>query len=167
MIRRLLNKLFPFKMAMRNGMKVGKGVSLASKHSVVFGTEPYLIEIKDHVRLSGNVCFLTHDGGTWAFRHKDEYKDIFKYGRIIIGENSFLGYGCTVLPGVTIGKNCVIGAGSVVTKDVPDDMVVAGVPAKIICTTEEYAEKCKNNMPSGIDLNQYYRDKKKELQKHY
>lgn len=167
LVTRFLNRLFPFEMAKRNGMKVGIGVSLASKRSIVFGTEPYLIEIKDYVRLSGNVCFLTHDGGTWAFRHEEEYKHVFKYGRIVVGEYSFLGYGVTILPGVTIGKNCVIGAGSVVTKDVPDGMVVAGVPAKIICTTKEYAEKCKNSMPHGIDLDKYYSNKKKEILKHY
>lgn len=51
---------------------------------------------------------------------------------ITIGDNVWFGGHCTVLPGVTIGNNAIIGAGSVVTKDVPDCAVVAGNPAKII-----------------------------------
>lgn len=167
MIKSLLNKLFPYQMAVRNGMKVGKGVSLASKHSVIFGTEPYLIELGNYVRLSGNICFVTHDGGTWAFRYREEYKNVFKYGRIIVGDHSFIGYGSTILPGVTIGKNCVIGAGSVVTKNVPDGSVVCGVPARLVCTTEAYAKRCVDAMPKVIDLTNYYQNKKEELLKHY
>lgn len=49
---------------------------------------------------------------------------------ITIGAGSFLGSKCTVMPGVTVGRACVVGAGSVVTKDVPDGWVVAGLPAK-------------------------------------
>ena len=45
---------------------------------------------------------------------------------------------------VTIGSNCIVGMGSIVTKDVPDHSVVAGVPAKVICTTEQYLEKHKD-----------------------
>ena len=51
---------------------------------------------------------------------------------VTIGDGSFIGFGVHISPGVTIGKNCVIGAGSVVTKPIPDYSVVAGVPAKVI-----------------------------------
>lgn len=53
-------------------------------------------------------------------------------GKVIIGADSWLGYGVQVMPNVKIGKHCVIAAGSVVTKDVPCFCVAAGVPAKII-----------------------------------
>lgn len=49
-----------------------------------------------------------------------------------IKKNAWIGAGATILPGVTIGENAVIAAGAVVNKDVPDDAVVAGIPAKII-----------------------------------
>ena len=56
-----------------------------------------------------------------------------EYGKpIVIGDDSWMGGNCCVLPGVTIGKRVIVGAGAVVTKDVPDDAVVAGNPAKII-----------------------------------
>lgn len=45
------------------------------------------------------------------------------------------------MPGVTIGKNCIIGCGAVVTKNIPDNSVAVGVPARVIETIEEYAEK--------------------------
>jgi len=49
-----------------------------------------------------------------------------------VGEGALLGAGSIVLPGVNIGKWCVIGAGSVVTKDIPDDVVTVGIPARIL-----------------------------------
>jgi len=55
------------------------------------------------------------------------------YGRpIVIKSKAWLGAGAIVLPGVTIGENAIVGAGAVVTSDVPDNTVVAGVPAKVI-----------------------------------
>ena len=51
---------------------------------------------------------------------------------IHIKENAWIGSGATILPGVTVGKNAVVAAGAVVSKDVPDNTVVAGVPARII-----------------------------------
>ncbi len=55
---------------------------------------------------------------------------------ILIGENCWLGGNVTILPGVTIGNNCVIGAGSVVVKDIPDNSVAVGNPAKVIKTLQ-------------------------------
>ena len=66
---------------------------------------------------------------------------MIKYGRIEIGEEAFVGTRSIIMPGGHIGKHSVVGAGSIVTKDVPDYTVVAGVPARIVCTTKEYAEK--------------------------
>lgn len=52
--------------------------------------------------------------------------------RICIGDNVWIGYGAQIMSGVTIGSNVIVGAGAIVTKDVPDNVVVAGVPAKVI-----------------------------------
>jgi acetyltransferase-like isoleucine patch superfamily enzyme len=49
-----------------------------------------------------------------------------------VGNNCWIGYGVCVLRGVTIGDNCVVGTSAVVTKDVPDNAVVAGVPARVV-----------------------------------
>lgn len=166
-IKKILMRINPLRVAQLAGMKVGENLSLVSPRSVNFGTEPYLIEIGNNVRISGNVYFLTHDGGTWAFRYKDKYKNIFKYGRIKIGDYTFIGCGATIMPGVSIGKNCVIGARSVVTKSIPNGIVVAGNPAKKICTIEEYAEKCKRTMPQNLDFDLYHKNKKEALCRYY
>lgn len=150
------------KRALADGLIEGEGCSIIGRR-VNFGSEPYLIKLGNHVRVSFNVTFVTHDGGTWAFRDIPQYSDVIKYGAIVVGDNSFIGCHSIILPGVTIGKRCVIGAGSVVTKDIPDGMVACGVPARVIMTTEEYAEKSKSNM-LPYDKDKYSRNKKAYLQ---
>lgn len=105
-----------------------------------FGSEPYLIKIGSDVTLSGNVTFVTHDGGVGLFR--DKYPGINVYGEIFIGNRVFIGVNSIILPGVTIGDNVVIGAGSVVTRDIPSNVVAAGVPARIIKSIDEYKDGC-------------------------
>ena len=139
-LKKMLGKKDPVQSAIAAGMQVGKGFTCMG--GCYFGSEPYLITIGNDVRLSANITFVTHDGGTWAFRDIPEYADVIKYGRISIGDRTFIGCNVTIMPGVKIGKRCVIGAGSVVTKDVLDNTVVAGVPAKFLMTTEEYAKSC-------------------------
>lgn len=148
------------KYAIRGGLKVGNNVNVMSQ--VNFGSEPYLIEIGNNVLISSNVSFITHDGGTWAFTDLDEYKEVIKYGKIIIGNNVFIGAKSTIMPGVRIGNRCVVGAGSIVTKSIPDGYVVAGIPAKVIMTTEEYAKKSKDNM-KPYDIKEYKNNKKQYL----
>ena len=137
----------------QKGIKIGKNCSIHK--NVVFGTEPYLITIGDHVRITCGVKFVTHDGGLWVPREMglvDERAD--KFGRIEIGDNVNIGWNAIIMPGVTIGNNCIIGAGAVVTKDVPCNSVVAGVPAKFIETIEEYAEKNKDKIVLTKGMNE-------------
>lgn len=149
-------------MAKKEGMQTGKNVRVMG--GVDFGSEPYLITLGDNITISFDVHFVTHDGGTWAFRDIDEYKNVHKFGRIRIGNHSFVGGGTIILPGVSIGERCVIGAGSVVTRDVPNGMVAVGVPARVIMTTTEYARKCKACM-GDFDEEQYKENKRDYLSK--
>ena len=155
----------PVKYARSLGVKIGNDVRLISikSGSGTFGSEPYLVVIGNHVTVTGGVRFVTHDGGVWVFREQDP--DIEVFGPIVIGDNVFIGYGAIILPNVTIGNNCVIAAGSIVSKNVPDGMVVAGVPAKVIKTTEEYAESIKNTKTSVRSLS--YADKRQLLEKKF
>ncbi len=121
-----------------------------------------MITLENEVRISSDVSFVTHDGGTWAFRDQPEYADVIKYGKIHVGERTFIGMGSIIMPGVTIGKRCVIGAGSVVTKDIPDGNVAVGVPATVIMTTAEYARKSKDDL-RPYDVNAYMQNKKAYL----
>lgn len=87
---------------------------------------------------------MTHDGGLWVLRNLyQDMKSADYFGRIIIEDNVNIGWNVIIMPGVKIGKNSVVGCGAVVTKDVPENSIVAGVPAKVIETTEEYYNKKK------------------------
>lgn len=121
--------------ARARGVKIGKGCSIATR---MFGSEPYLVEIGDNVQITNDVRFFTHGGG-WVFRHKDPEFDSF--GKIKIHDNVYIGNGTMILPGVIIGNNVVIGAGSIVTKSIPDNVVVAGNPARIVCTIDDFFVK--------------------------
>lgn len=68
----------------------------------------------------------------------EERKNFIEFGKpVTIGENVWIGGHCTILPGITIGKNFVIGAGSVVTKDIPENVVAVGNPCKVIRVINE------------------------------
>lgn len=121
------------------GLKLGAQVRVIGKPD--FGSEPYLVEIGDHVTISSRVSFITHDGATWVFRHRPEFRGRQRFGRIRIGNNCFIGERAIILLGVAIGDNCVVGAGSVVTRSVPANSVVAGVPARFISTYDDYVRR--------------------------
>ncbi|MBI5586779.1 MAG: acyltransferase [Deltaproteobacteria bacterium] len=103
------------------------------------GPEPYLIKIGNHCTIAPNVLFLVHDGATWVFTGDDP--SLQKFAPIIIKDNCFIGMNSIIMGNVTIGPGSVVGAGSVVTKDVAPDTVVAGNPARVICTIGEYRDK--------------------------
>ena len=144
----------------KEGATIGKECKINGH--IVWGSEPWLITIGDHVELSNDVNLITHDGATWVFREKERYEKVIRYGKIVIKDNCFIGARTIILPGVTIGPNSVVGAGSVVTKDVLPNMVYAGNPARPICHLKDYAEKCLEQTPD-YDYDAYMADKKKEV----
>lgn len=131
------------------GVRIGTGCRISTAS---WGSEPYLIEIGDDVHVTRGVCFVTHDGGVWVARRRHPSMDVF--GRILVGDGSYVGNFSTVLPGVAIGRSCVIGANSVVTKSIPDGVVAAGNPARFVCWTEDYLARmrrhdcCTHGMPA-------------------
>lgn len=145
------------------GLKIGDNCSLISP-GPNFGSEPYLIEIGDNTTVSFDVAFVTHDAGTRVLRNlatNEKEKQTVIYGKITIGNNCFIGCRSTILPGVKIGDNVIIGAGSVVNRDIPSNSVAAGVPCKVICGLEEYKEKHKDDFLYMVNLP--YEEKKKFL----
>ena len=137
------------------GAKIGANCYIGNIE--IFGSEPYLVEIGDNVYFSGiNIKLLTHDGGTMQLNHMGiTDKKYDNFGKIKIGNNCFIGVESIILKNVTIGNNCIVGAGAIVTKSIPDNCVVAGVPAKVVCSVEEYYEKNKNMYDDTVGWNRY------------
>ena len=123
----------------KRGVKIGDKTYI--EKNVVFGSEPYLISIGDNVRITSNVKFITHDGGMWVARNLGILENADKFGKINIGNNVNIGWNVILMPGVNVGSNCIIGAGAIVTKDIPNNSVAAGVPARVISSINEYCEK--------------------------
>jgi acetyltransferase-like isoleucine patch superfamily enzyme len=118
------------------GVKHGDDCRFVSKN---WGSEPYLIEIGNHVHITKGVSFITHDGSVWVFR--DKIKDFDIFGKIKIKNNVYIGNNTIIFPGVTIGNNCIIGANSLVTKSIPDNCVCAGNPIRYISSTSSIGKK--------------------------
>jgi maltose O-acetyltransferase len=123
-------------------MKVGKNChGLAA--STIDVAHCWLIEIGDNVTFAPQTYLLAHDASTKRFL------DYTKIAKIKIDDNAFIGARALIMPGVTIGKNAIVAAGSVVTKSVPEGCVVGGNPAKILTYTQEYIKKHKEKMNSS------------------
>lgn len=126
----------PLKYARYIGVNIGFNNLINKNH---WSSEPYLITIGSNCQLT-NCKIFTHGGGN-AVRHL--YPDFDCFGKVIIGNWVYIGTNAMIMPGVTIGDNVLIAAGSVVTKSIPSGVVCGGNPAKIICTIDEYYERNK------------------------
>ncbi len=94
---------------------------ILAQASVTFG---------DHCMVGPNCSFITI---THPVNDHEMRKGGWEIAKpITVGDNTWFGANCTVLPGVTIGSNCVIGAGALVTKDIPDNSLVLGSPARVV-----------------------------------
>ena len=136
---RLLIARDPIAYARRVGVTVGQDCWFVGVVRGMFSTEPYLITFGDRVAMASGVRFITHDGGGYYFRQ--EFPEIEVVGRITIGDDVMLGLNAILLPGADIGARSVIGAGSVVSGVLPPDGVYAGVPAKFVCSMDDYRER--------------------------
>ena len=126
------------------GYNIEIGENFYSNHNLII-LDVGKVRIGDNVQVAPNVSIYTAGHPV----HPDSRNSGYEYGiDITIGDNVWIGGNTCILPGVTIGKNVVIGAGSVVTKDIPDDMIAVGNPCRVIRKiTEE-------------DRDYYFRDRK-------
>jgi carbonic anhydrase/acetyltransferase-like protein (isoleucine patch superfamily) len=124
----------------KRGVKIGENTHLYGP--VVLGRDG-----KDPIRIGSN-CILT---GCAILGHDASTNLVMGLKRsmvrpVVIEDDCFIGHGAIVLMGVTVGKGSIVGAGAIVTQDVPPGMVVAGNPAKVICTVDELVARRRQEM---------------------
>ena len=118
----------PFYTDFGKNIHIGKGVFInACCHFQDHGG----VTLGDGCQIGHNVVFATLNHMMEPERRKTTYP-----APIVLGKNVWVGSNATILQGVTVGDNSIVAAGAVVTHDVPTDVVVAGVPAKVIKTLE-------------------------------
>lgn len=151
----LFESLLPLEtQARRAGCNIGRNNFIASKF---WGSEAYLISIGSSCAITNGVKLFTHGGGRIA---RGEYPKFDCFGKVEIGNFVYIGTNALIMPGVSIGDNVLVAAGSVVTKSIPSNVVVAGNPARYICTTKEYIQR---NLPYNLDSKGMSYDDKKRL----
>ncbi len=106
-------------------MKIGKNIIINKGATIL---SPGIVEIEDNVLIAPEVKITTVDHDL-SDRH-----NLFHFKKVTLRENAWICMGAIICPGVTIGRNAVVAAGAVVTKDVPDNTVVGGNPARVIKT---------------------------------
>ena len=149
---------------------------LYSRYGVIFDGIPGYIDINVNMDIFGggtihigegttityNSILLTHDYsaglGITLFRKSKKYYKIKRVQNIKIGKHCFIGQRTIILPGVNIGDNVLVAAGSVVTKSLPSNVVAAGNPCRIIESIEEYGEKLESRLKNEnqIDNKAFY-----------
>lgn len=142
----------------KKGIKVGDGTKTASNINTA---EPYLVEIGRNVTISHSVDFVTHDNSVCKIFGVDH--DL--YGKIIVGNNCFIGAHSTIMYGVTLADNVIVAAGSVVTKSINEsNVIIGGNPAKIIGTWDKFKDKSIDMVIHAGHLS--YTDKRMLIESH-
>jgi len=143
------------------GVKIGENCKIYGNSPNMWGTEPFLITIGNNVYITDGCKFINHDGGTLILRKRTPSLEFT--APISIGNDVYLGIETLIMPGVKMGNNIIVGARSVITKNVDDNSVMVGVPAKLIKSVDEYYESIKSK---SLALGHLNRDQKeKELKK--
>lgn len=149
------------RMLRQEGVRIGEHCAI---YTTLFSTEPYLVEIGDHVAISAGTRFITHDGSVWLF---EDHPDMDLFGEIRVGNNTYFGTDCVILPGTRIGSNCIIGSGSVVRGVVPDDSVVFGNPARVVMKTSLIRELMVHHRHRLDTRHLSAKEKEKVLRRHF
>lgn len=124
----------------KKGVKIGERTQINPHNTIIDATRPSLVTIGNDCYLNSGFTLFTHDFVAGVMRNVfGEF--INSSGRVSIGNNVRTGVNVTILKGVTIGDNCFIAANSLVTKSMPSNSIIAGSPAKVICSLKDYYQK--------------------------
>ena len=125
---------FVIKFQRMRGVKIGENCHI-SPYVLIDLLHPELIKIEDNVTISSNSMIFAHVNPTSnEFLKKHGYPRTIK--PVTIKNGAVISVGCIIIAGVTVGKNSIVGAGSVVSQDVPDYCVVVGNPARVVIKIE-------------------------------
>lgn len=111
----------------QRGAKIGEGTAI--HRGVSLGPEPYLVTIGQNCQIASDVTVLTRSV-TRIIPQEDAFENADTFAPVIVGDDVRIGLGSILLPGTTIGNGTVIGAGSIVTSNVPPRVVAAGTPCR-------------------------------------
>lgn len=125
------------------GLVLGKNVTIA-RTAIIDASYPYLIRIGNNCSIADQVRIWAHDAATFKFTG-----GYARLGKVEIKDNCFIGDRSTILPGVTIGPNALVTAGSVVNRDVPPNSCVAGIPARVYGKFDDYIEQNRRQIENG------------------
>lgn len=144
----------------RRGVAVGEGVVIFRPFNTNIDVQnPHLLSIGDYVMMTGPVTILTHDY-SWSVLKRKYGEVCGKQLKTVIGNNVFLGWGATVLPGTIIGDNVIVGAYSVCSGKLKNDSVYAGNPARYIMSLEEfYAKRTEKQLNEAVQYATSYKSR--------
>jgi acetyltransferase-like isoleucine patch superfamily enzyme len=127
----------------KKGVTVGEGTRFFGTRSIDL-TRPCLVEIGRNCVFAYGVRVVSH-GFDWSVLREKYGEVLGSTGKVIIEDNVFVGINAIILKGVRIGRNSIIGVGSVVTHNIPPNSVAAGNPCRVIMTIDEYFERRKKS----------------------
>jgi acetyltransferase-like isoleucine patch superfamily enzyme len=125
------------------GLTVGRNVVIEPTASID-PIYPYLISIGDNCVIGPNVKLFAHDATPIVW-----IDDYIRVGKVVIKENCFIASNSLIMPGVTVGPNVLVGAGSIVTRDIPPNSCVAGIPARFYANADEMIEGHRKLIEQG------------------
>ncbi len=134
------------KVLIDGGLIIGQNVTIG-RSVIIDNGYPFLIRIGDNCSICEEVHLLAHDATAYKFVGGHT-----RLGKVEIKDNCFIGEKVIVLPGVTIGPNALVAAGSVVIRDVPPNSCVAGQPARVYYKFDQMIEQHKQRVMEGTVL---------------
>lgn len=142
----------------KKGVQIGKGTTFYAPHQCYVDVQyPWLVTIGKDVSITAGTRILSHDY-SWSVLERVYGVKLGQAGAVRIEDNVFVGNGTIILPGTTIGRDTVIGAGSVVKGNIPPGSVAAGNPCRKIMDLESFFNKRKLRQKEEAALlaNAYY-----------
>ena len=112
---------------------------------------PELIKLHNNIMVSAGVKFITHDASFVILNRLGQGRFSEEVGCIEVMDNVYIGYNVIIMPNVRIGENVIVGAGALVSKDLEPNGVYVGIPAKKICSFDDYANRHREISVGGYN----------------